>query len=202
MVSSSLYFPETEHPVIASLNEYSDHQLLVLHKNNPEQGKYFAAIFSRYHEMIYTLIISSVDFPPHADFFFAVTWERIFHQLGDLVLEDSHSPELNSLQNWLIYQTALSLTQIKPPSTLKNQQEKVSPPLWCYLRVAISQLLPLWRIILMMSENLEWSTTRITAYLQAEGENITKEQVESYLEQAKNSIQQSLPQDIREIYLL
>ena len=51
-----------------------------------------------------------------------------------------------------------------------------------------------------MFQTFHWSETRIAAYLQAEGEAISPQDVKSLLEQAYYNLDFNLPEDIKAIY--
>ena len=53
----------------------------------------------------------------------------------------------------------------------------------------------------MMSQTFHWSETRIAAYLQAEGDQISPTQVKVHLKEGCRSLEKLLPEDIRTIYL-
>jgi hypothetical protein len=52
-----------------------------------------------------------------------------------------------------------------------------------------------------MARTFHWSETRIAAYLQAEGENISIVQVSDLLQQSYQMLEEKLDPDIRAIYL-
>jgi hypothetical protein len=79
--------------------------------------------------------------------------------------------------------------------------QSAPPPLWCYLDRALEQLPPATRLMLLMSRTFHWSETRISAYLQAEGEYVNAEQVKLHLQEGDRALEANLPEDIREIYL-
>jgi hypothetical protein len=52
-----------------------------------------------------------------------------------------------------------------------------------------------------MAQTFHWSETRIAAYLQAEGEQISPAEVASSLQEGYQMLEDKLPADIRAIYL-
>ena len=52
-----------------------------------------------------------------------------------------------------------------------------------------------------MAQTFAWSDTRIAAYLQAEGEQISAPEVHTALQTAYQSLERAIPQDVRAIYL-
>ncbi len=197
-------FPESNHPIVKSLFHHSDQELLTLFQNYPDQGKYFVTIFCRYGMIVQTLIQHSVRSPVQADYLFAQTWQHIFYELRGLDLREGADPETGNttLQNWLINVTAISLNQeeMPPVESIRYCLEMAPPPLWCYVRQVLDHLEPLLRLILLMFETFHWSETRIAAYLQAEGETISHQEVKSLLQQGYHNLNTNLPEDIKEIY--
>lgn len=194
-------FPEANHPLIQSLNHYSDVDLLTLFQRYPEQGKYFTGIFCRYSPIIYSLIGNSARSPVQADYIFALTWRHIFHEMRGLNLRDENT-NADTLQNWLINTTAMCLngTEMPPVESINYDIKEATPPVWCYLEQAMELIPPLARLILVMADNYHWSPTRISAYLQAEGENLSTEDVEYWIQQGRQFVINELPQDICELY--
>ncbi len=199
------YFPESNHPIIKSLFHYSDRDLLTLLQLHPEEGKYFTTIFCRYSPIVYSLIRNSAISPVQADYLLALTWRHIYHELRglDLGATTAAGPDAFSLQNWLINITALCInrTELPPVESIPYSLQAASPPLWCYIQVALDQLPALQRLIIVMAQTYHWSEPRIAAYLQAEGENLSPVEVKMRLREGYKMLEDALPADIREIYL-
>jgi hypothetical protein len=197
------HFSESNHPIVKSLFHQSDRELLTLFQRYPEQGKYFMAIFCRYSPIVFTLIRHSARSPVQADYLFSLTWRHIFYELGGLDLRIDPNPESNSFQNWLINQTAICINQadLPPVESIHYNLQAAPPPLWCYLEQALEQLPPTSRLMVVMAQTFHWSETRIAAYLQAEGEEISPAQVRTQLQNGYQLLEAALPEDIREIYL-
>ncbi|MGK7874514.1 MAG: sigma-70 family RNA polymerase sigma factor [Xenococcaceae cyanobacterium] len=197
------HFPESNHSLVKSLSHHSDRELLTLFQRYPEQGKYFTAIFCRYSPIVYNLISHSARSPVQADYLFALTWRQLFHEMRGLALSDDGDAESNSFQNWLNSITAVCIKQTELPSasSINYDLKAAPPPLWCYLEQALELLSPTIRFIVAMAETFHWSETRIAAYLQAEGEMISPAEVQIWLNQGHQIIEDALPEDIRMIYL-
>jgi hypothetical protein len=202
-------FPEANHPLVKTLFHYSDRELLTLYQRHPDEGKYFTAIFCRYSQIVYTLIQHSVKSPVQADYLFALIWRHIFHELRSLdarqdgsVGDDTASASL-TLQNWIINMTALCINQADLPlvESIRYSLEAAPPPLWCYLQQGLDLLPPLQRLVVVMAQTFHWSEGRIAAYLQAEGDVMSPAEVVQQLQLAYQSLESSLPEDIRGIYL-
>ncbi|MEM8544353.1 MAG: sigma factor-like helix-turn-helix DNA-binding protein, partial [Cyanobacteria bacterium P01_H01_bin.119] len=76
-----------------------------------------------------------------------------------------------------------------------------SPPLWCYVERALDRLEPTQRLMVVMAKTFRWSETRIAAYLQAEGEQLSPGDVKARLQFAYQALEAALPKDIQVIYL-
>jgi hypothetical protein len=55
--------------------------------------------------------------------------------------------------------------------------------------------------MILMAQTFHWSETRISAYLQAEGEAISPAEVKVRLQEGYQLLEEALPEDICEIYL-
>ncbi|MEM9007558.1 MAG: sigma-70 family RNA polymerase sigma factor [Cyanobacteria bacterium P01_F01_bin.86] len=204
-------FPECNHAIVQQLGHLSDRELLNRFKAEPDVGKYFAAIFCRYSPVVFTLISHSARSPIQGEYLFALTWRHILNELSGLELpstdqapgsEDSQGRSL-SLQSWLINVTALCINQAVLPAVedIHYSLAQASPPLWCYVERALDRLDPLERLVLVMAQTFRWSETRISAYLQAEGERMPPAEVTVRLRQAAKNLEAALPDDIRTLYL-
>lgn len=196
-------FTESQHSLIKPLSRYSDSELLTLFQRYPEQGKYFVAIFCRYSSLVYTLIAHSARSPVQADYVFALTWRHIYYEMRGVALRQNGDNEANSFQNWLINMTALCINETTVPTveSINYNLQAAPPPLWCYLEQALDLLPPLSRLITIMAQTFHWSETRISAYLQAEGDILSPAQVQTELQKSYTLLIKELPEDIREIYL-
>jgi hypothetical protein len=198
-----LHCPESNHPLVKALFHQSDQELLTLFQHYPDQGKYFTAIFCRYSPIVSTLIRHSARSPVQADYLFALTWRHIYYELGGLDLRNNSEEGSNSFQNWLINMTAVCINEaeLPPVESIHYSLQAAPPPLWCYLEQALEQLQPVLRLMVLMAQTFHWSETRIAAYLQAEGENISPADVQVWLQQGYYQLEAALPEDIRAIYL-
>jgi DNA-directed RNA polymerase specialized sigma24 family protein len=203
-VQNSL-FPEASHPIVTALNHCSDQELLTLLQRYPDRGQYFVTLFCRYSSIVHTLVRRSMRSPVQADYLFAITWRHIFNELGGLNLRDglpAGAPP-TSLQNWLINITAacINRVQLPPVESINYSLQATSPPLWCYVERSLDQLPPIQRLMVLMAQTFGWSETRISAYLQAEGERMSPAEVKRSLLAAYQELEASVPDDISQIYL-
>ncbi|NEQ14920.1 sigma-70 family RNA polymerase sigma factor [Moorena sp. SIO2C4] len=196
-------FPESKHPLIKSLFHHSDQELLTLFQRHRSEGKYFTAIFCRYSPIVYTLVRHSARSPVQAEYLFALTWRHIYHELGGMDLREDYGLESTSFQNQIINLTAVCINQadLPPVESIHYNLKVAPPPLWCYLEMALEQLPPAVRLMVIMAQTFHWSETRIAAYLQAEGEMITPAEVRKELQEGYELLEAALPDDIRVVYL-
>ena len=108
-----------------------------------------------------------------------------------------------SLQGWLINLTAAHINQATLPDveSIHYSLADAPPPLWCYTERALENLSPLHRLMILMAQTFAWSNTRISAYLQAEGDRLSPAEVQAELKRAYQALERAIPADIRKIYV-
>lgn len=200
-------FPECDHDLVRSLYHLSDQDLLEHFQQESDPGRYFTALFCRYSPIVYSLIHHASRSPVQADYLFAITWRHVLNELAgldpqQLVPATADQPSF-SLQNWIINVTALCINQAVVPEVeaIHYSLQAASPPFWCYIEQALDSLPPTERLIVVMAQTFQWSDTRISAYLQAEGEVLSPAQVRHRLGMALERLETALPPDIQTIYL-
>jgi hypothetical protein len=193
--------PEINDPNVQALSQKSDQELLTLFQRHPERGQYFAAIFCRYGQVIYTLVSTATRSPVQSDYLFVKTWEYIFNEMRSLSLRSPTSKI--SLQSWLINVTAMMINhgQLPPVEEIQYSLSDTPPVFWCYLNQALAQLPGDLRLVLLLSQTFKWSPTRIAAYLQAEGDSVSAADVQELLAKSYQALGSALPSDIQDIYL-
>ncbi len=189
--------PEVHHPLVKPLLLKGDLELLSLFQRYPTSGRYFAAIFCRYGQVVYTLTSRTTRSMVQGDYLFLKVWEYIFNELR--LLTDQTNV---NLQSWIIDATGVVLNRTKVPAVEEIQYSlSTTPPVfWCYLDQALQQLPGDLRLVLLLSESFKWSSVRIAAYLQSEGSNNTPEDVLNLLKEAYLNVLNIMPEDIQEIY--
>lgn len=193
-------FPEANHPLVRSLLTYSDQDLVQGFQQHADEGKYFTALFCRFGAMSYSLLRNKARSPLQVDYLFARVWRNIFYELAHLDMTAGGSSF--SMQAWVLNKVAACITQDQLPAieTIQYTLNTAPPPLWCYVQIALDQLSPLPRLILVLSQTFHWQEHRIMAVLQAEGEDLTSDDIAQHLQAGYQSLQQALPNDIQEIY--
>jgi DNA-directed RNA polymerase specialized sigma24 family protein len=194
-------FPEANHPLIKSLAQQSDQDLITLFQRYPETGQYFVALFCRYSPMIYPVVQRSANSPVRADYLFALVWRHLFNELSGLDLAKLQGGM--NFQAWLLNVTAAQINRVDLPALedIHYDLKAASPPFWCYLDRALDEMTPDLRLIIVMAQTFNWSETRISAYLQAEGEIVSPAEIRQRLQTGYQLLEKHLPEDIRSIYL-
>jgi DNA-directed RNA polymerase specialized sigma24 family protein len=197
-------FAERNHLLIKALARHSDLELLALLQRHPDQGRYFVALFCRYSALVYALIWHLARSPAEADYLFAYAWRSIYEQLPTLDLQEQVSPAADgvSLQSWIIQAAALCINQLElPPTPTTSYSLAIAPPLWCYVQSALDHLPPLTRMIVVLSHTFQWPLEEVLSQLHTEGEALSLENVQTYLESGLKQLIVALPEDIQLIYL-
>jgi hypothetical protein len=191
------HFAEASHESIRSLQPLSDRELVNRHRQEPQQAKYFVALFCRYNAISYSILQHVADSQAQIDYLFASAWQRIFQRLERLT-----DQELDGIiwQNWIVNITGELVGETPLPTDLQLRSGEVSPPLRCYVEHSLQLMPPLLRLVLMMSERWDWSPAKIASQLQAEGEDIVDMDVPLYIAESKKAFERNLPIDLLDIY--
>jgi hypothetical protein len=197
-------FLEAQHPLVQALSDDSDHHLVRQFQQNPDEGKYFTAIFCRYSELTYVLIRNMARAALQTDYLFARVWRNIFFELTYLdvgELDEAIADEF-SLQTWIFNKAALCVNQEEAPSieSVQYALSVASPPLWCYLQTALDRLPALHRLVLVLSGTFHWSESRILGFLEAEGQTMSQATLDQTRSEAYQRFIESIPEDIQAIY--
>ncbi|MGF1512824.1 MAG: sigma-70 family RNA polymerase sigma factor [Elainellaceae cyanobacterium] len=217
-------FPECYHALVEASLDDTDQSLLQQLQQQPESGRPFVALFCRYSPLVYSLIHHATPSSVQVDYLFAQVWQRIYQDLRHIDLEhfdqseqaqalqasqgegntaprDVSSPL--TLQNWIINAAAGCIRdqQIPEPDQIRYSLTYAPPPLWCYLERSLDQLSPLHRLTMLLHKRFGWSIEEVAAHLRSEGTAADASAVITLLEESYGQIDESLPQDIRDIYL-
>jgi hypothetical protein len=197
-------FLEAQHPLVQALCNEGDRSLVHRFQQNPQEGKYFAAIFCRYSGLTYVLIRNMARAALQTDYLFARVWRNIFFELTylDVGAPDQSIADDFSLQTWIFNKAALCVNQEEAPSieSVQYALNIASPPLWCYLQTALDQLPALHRLVLVLSQTFHWSESRIMSFLEAEGQSLDQQTLTQTQTEAYQRLIEALPEDIQSIY--
>ncbi len=195
-------FAESKHPLIQSLAQRSDQELLSLLQQHPDVGQYFVALFCRYSGLVYRVVQHATKSPVQTDYLFALAWRHVFNELSGVDLSNVQKVG-GGFQGWLLATIASCINTVKlpPVEEIHYDIQSASPPFWCYLDRALDEMPPTTRLIIVMAQTFNWSETRISAYLQAEGEILPPAEIRRQLETGYRVLETRLPEDIRSIYL-
>jgi hypothetical protein len=192
-------FAEARHESILALQEASDTELMQSHRQEPEQAKFFIALFCRYAAIVYSIIQHVSSDSVQVDYAFALAWQRIFDQIQ--LLED-HQIKSNNWQQWIVTVAGKLIGQETLPAAtdISYRLREVSPPLRCYTLRSLELVQPLLRLVFIMGEQWQWSPKQIVVALRAEGEDLAEMDVPLYLAEAQKAFEKTLPLDLLEIY--
>ncbi|NCJ08313.1 sigma-70 family RNA polymerase sigma factor [Synechococcales cyanobacterium C] len=197
-------FQESRHPLVQALQACTDEALVLGMQQSPQEGRYFVAIFCRYGTMAYILLRQTAPVSLQSDYLFARVWRNIFLELPYLQVTATGETDAStfSLQSWILNKVAACINQeaLPPIESISYSFEAASPPLWCYLQRALDELPGIYRLVLVLSQIFHWQAERIVAFLQAEGESVTLEELPSRLAQAYKLLIEALPGDLQTIY--
>jgi DNA-directed RNA polymerase specialized sigma24 family protein len=196
---------EINHPIIEPLLKKTDRELLAEFQTDRRKEKFLVAIFCLYGQIIYRLTNDAGRSPQIANYLFTKTWERIEQELRSVPINT-----VNSLQNLLIDITGVVINSFTSEeletgvftdksANKSDPQNPVSPIFLCYLHQTLDRLPSDLRLVLVLAYTWQWSSSRIAAYLQSEGESI--DNIDRLISKAEFEIVRLLPLDIQEIYL-
>jgi len=174
---------ECESSLLRSLSHWTDQDLLMAFQKDPQIARYFIALYCRYRDQV----TSRLSSPRQIQQF----WRQCYE--GFLSL-----PPQTPLADWLP-------RQIPDLDADEDEQglelPKIPPPLACYLWQGLRDLRGDWRFLVVLADHFGWTVQRVRVQLVAEGVTLSEDEVESELAQARQQLFQSLPGDIRALYL-
>ncbi len=107
-----------------------------------------------------------------------------------------------TLQNWIIDIAARYIREAPPEADqIRYSLTYAPPPLWCYLERSLEQLSPVHRLVVVLHKRFGWSLEEVASHLASTGMEVDTAAVITLLGEGYDQIDESLPQDIREIYL-
>ncbi|MGF1535190.1 MAG: sigma-70 family RNA polymerase sigma factor [Elainellaceae cyanobacterium] len=108
-----------------------------------------------------------------------------------------------TLQNWIIDSVAQCIhdSAIPDAEKIRYALTYASPPLWCYLNQSLERLSPIHRLVMLLHKRFGWSVEEVSAYLTSQKAAVNTATVITLLEESYDHTSESLPQDIRDIYL-
>jgi len=174
---------ECESSLLRSLAHWTDPDLLTAFQKDPRVARYFIALYCRYRDQVALRLQS----PRQVQRF----WRRCYE--GFLSI-----PAETKLAEWLSQQ----IDQLhEEEDSTDPELPRIPPPLACYLWEGLTHLRGDWRFLLVLADHFGWTIQRVRVQLAAEGITLSEAEVESELIQARQQLFQSLPGDIRALYL-
>ena len=198
------HFSERQHPIVVALEGYDDLELLEAFQQYPDCGRYFVALFCRYGALLYALAARSATATVQVDYLFAMSWRHIFYELRGL---DTHQLEVTgerSLRSWLVEMVGVCTrcVTLPPPEAIRYDLATTPPPLWCHLEGALDDLLPLERVVLLLTQSTGWTFEQVANCVASPTqEPPSQATLETSLRSARQRLERALPGDVREIYL-
>lgn len=197
-------FPESQHPTILALADYSDLELLAAFQQFPASGRYFIALFCRYGALLHALAARAATAGAPADYLFAMSWRHIFYELRGLDVYQLKTAGEVSLRSWLVAMVGFCAQHVALPSAgmVPYSLAAAPPPLWCHLESALDALSPLERLTVLLVRSGGWTLAEVAAWMAENGpEAPSVGDLEASLQAAEGQLERSLPSDVRDIYL-
>ncbi|MEN9205858.1 MAG: hypothetical protein Q6K99_06395 [Thermostichales cyanobacterium BF4_bins_65] len=174
---------ECDSSLLRSLAHWSDAEILKAFQQDPQVARYFIAIYCRYQQKVAPFLGSARQVQHF--------WRQCYLGLQQL------QPE-TVLEEWLVQQAKM-IQELEDEPGLELPE--IPPPLACYLWQGLTRLRGDWRFLLVLADHFGWTVQRVRVQLAAEGLILSEAEVEAELLQARQSLFQSLPGDIRALYL-
>lgn len=199
-------FLESSHPLVSPLLDWDDEQLVTAFQTCPQEGKFFVAIFCKYAPLTYSLLTKRAPTQIQVEYIFAKVWRNLFFEMRSLCADQMHgaNPVNQGLQAWIFHRTALSIHTEDVPSieAIPYSMDVAPLPFWCYVQIALDSISPLSRLVLVLTQTFRWTQPKILSFLSSEGTSLTRTELEDLLNQAQSELNDAVPQDIQEIYVV
>ncbi len=211
-------WPECQSSMLRGVAIYSDQELLIRFQDHPEMARYFVGLFCRHERELAAAVSRWMADPAEQVRWIHRVWLYLYRQLQEL---DPHTLAQQEMSQWLHHHVSDYLQRYATPyladpsssppdptSTPASLQDEwvhsllgLSPALTCYLIQGLDALPGDLRFIVLLTDRFHWSPKQIAAQLQADGYQVTPTEVERIAEQARLRLFQTLPIDIRALYL-
>ncbi len=191
-------WPECHSSIIEGLSVHPDQELLQLFQRQPTQARYFVGIVCRFSPVIESLLQARLPEAQHT-FWRRRVWQHLYTKIRSLDLYRTED-----LRAWFKAQGEQVLSQrqgVEIPEPQLNAASELSPALSCYLTDGLAQIAPDLRFILILSDRFQWTLEDITSQLIQEGYEVSVEETQNLLAEARHQLFEALPVDIRALYL-
>lgn len=194
--------------MVRGLQQESDLRLVEMFQQDPLLGRVGVTLFCRYDPQVTALLQQLWGVQPTA---------RLWHQAWHHVFDGLLSGGVEDLNLWIHKQISLwyqahcqehsafepgeglDPSAPEPSEQQSNQMWSLSPVLTWYVKLALEQLDPLERFVLLLKDRFGWADEHIIGQLQKEG--YPHLQILEILHQARYLCLEYVPPDIRALYL-
>ena len=180
---------------VRALSSKEDTELVSLAVAQPQEGRYFLALYCRHQALVQSLLkYGPVTMPLELVGLQATLWSQVYRELPQF---DTRRERFIS---WLV--TRIARTLVKVPNELPPylRSGEVPVPLVPFLRDALDELSQPKRLLLVLCDVLDVPAAEAINTLSREGYILTSEDLSAQLHQARRQVLQALPQDIYSIY--
>jgi hypothetical protein len=180
---------------VRDLSTKEDAELVSLAVTQPQEGRYFLALYCRHQALVKSLLkYGPVTMPIELVGLQATLWSQVYEELSQV---DTRRERFIS---WLV--TRIARTLVKVPYELQPylRSGEVPVPLVPFLRSALDELPQPKRLLLVLCDVLDVAPSEAIKALSREGYILTEEELSGQLQQARRQVLQALPQDIYSIY--
>jgi hypothetical protein len=180
---------------VRTLSSKEDAELVTLAVANPDEGRYFLALYCRHRDLAQSLLkYGPVTMPLELVGLQATLWSQVYKELNQF---DNRKERFIA---WLV--TRIARTLVKVPNELPPylRSGEVPVALVPFLRTALDELSQPKRLLIVLCDVLEVPAAEALQTLSREGYILTLEDLLEQLKQARRQVLEALPQDIYSIY--
>lgn len=199
-------WPECRSSLVRGLSIYSDYELVTHLQNDPDQGRYFIALFCRFERQVDTQL-RTYPLQPTASQRHWI-WQQLFLGLSQLHISN---PEALTLSTWFAQQVDRLMGAVEESAKEQSEQAlfsereqalaEISPVLRCYVQQALAKLPSDKRFVLVLHDTFRWSKHQILTQLRQEGVPLSAQAMLELIQEARQALFRELPGDIRALYL-
>lgn len=192
--------------MVRGLQQESDLRLVEMFQQDPLLGRVGVTLFCRYDPQVTALLHRLWGAQPTARLRHQV-WHHLFDSLLSGGVEDLNLWIQKKISLW--YQVhckehsepgeSLDPSAPEPSEEHSNLTWSLSPVLTWYVKLALEQLDPLERFVLLLKDRFGWADEHIVGQLQKEG--YPRLEIPEILYQARHLCLEYVPPDIRALYL-
>ncbi|MGA7952768.1 MAG: hypothetical protein WCA07_04525 [Gloeobacterales cyanobacterium] len=186
---------ECEVEWVRALSSKEDAELVSLALTQPQEGRYFLALYCRHQALVQSLLkYGPVTMPVELVGLQATLWSQVYKELSQF---DTRRERFIS---WLVARVARTLVKVPNELPPYLRSGEIPVPLVPFLRNAIDELSQPKRLLLVLCDVLEVPADEAITTLSLEGYILTPEDLSVQLQQARRQVLQAIPQDIYSIY--